>query len=118
MLSWLQRLRRTRPHDVSGGGVYKTPVLRVYPSTGQDKCVGCGLCAEVCPVDAIQIGATFNKDKTVDVQSFDLDMGACVQCGLCVDACPTQAIDFLPSKKQTQSLVYTKEDLLRGGEDG
>ncbi len=46
-----------------------------------DKCTGCGTCAEVCPVEAIQVNdyAVVNEDE-------------CVDCGTCVDECPEGAI--------------------------
>ena len=48
-----------------------------------DKCIECGHCITLCPVDAI----FFEKDYSIG-----LDEQKCIQCGSCVDACPTRAI--------------------------
>ncbi len=47
-----------------------------------DKCTGCGLCAELCPLDNI----TLENDRPVW-------LGDCMQCMACLQHCPTQAID-------------------------
>ena len=113
MLSWVQRFRRDgRKKNI---GSYRVPTLRTYAHTGQDRCVGCGLCAEVCPVEAVRVESSSNKDNTVSVDAFLLDMEACVQCGLCVEACPTQALEFVHTHKAVKRQVYTKKDLLNGG---
>jgi len=49
----------------------------------RDKCIDCGSCYSLCPVNAI----AFEPDKTV---VFDVEK--CVACALCVDTCPTRAI--------------------------
>lgn len=46
-----------------------------------EKCTACGNCAEVCPVEAIEVE---NKAK--------VDADTCVDCGTCVDECPVEAI--------------------------
>ena len=50
----------------------------------QDKCVGCGLCVDACPMEAITLEddkAKVNEDK-------------CTECGQCVEECPNEAISI------------------------
>lgn len=48
----------------------------------EEKCVGCGACAAVCPVEAI----SQSGDK------YTIDADTCVDCGACAGECPTEAI--------------------------
>jgi len=58
-------------------------VLRA--KVNEERCTGCGLCAQVCPQGAIQIGETARVDGA-----------RCAGCGLCLDACPQGAITLSP----------------------
>lgn len=49
----------------------------------EDKCLECGHCITLCPVEAIY----FEEDYSIS-----LDESKCIQCGACVDCCPTRAI--------------------------
>ncbi len=48
----------------------------------ENKCVTCGKCAEVCPVDAISGGE----------ESYLIDAETCISCGECAEVCPVDAI--------------------------
>ncbi len=47
-----------------------------------DKCIACGKCESVCPVEAISKG---DKKYVIDAEK-------CVSCGQCADECPSEAI--------------------------
>ncbi|AGL02551.1 NADH-quinone oxidoreductase subunit NuoF [Desulfoscipio gibsoniae] len=49
----------------------------------QDKCKGCGLCAKVCPAEAI----TGNKKEP-----HVIDVAKCLKCGTCMEKCKFDAI--------------------------
>jgi NADH-quinone oxidoreductase subunit I len=86
---------------------------------GQERCVGCYLCAVACPVDCIALQATEDEYGRRYPEFFRINFSRCIFCGLCEEACPTYAIqltpDFEMSEYRRQDLVYEKEDLLING---
>ncbi len=50
--------------------------------TDADACTGCGACAEICPVDAVEMGS----------EGPEVDLSWCIGCGVCATVCPTDAI--------------------------
>jgi len=52
----------------------------------EDECIGCTLCIQACPVDAI-IGA--QKQMHTVITSF------CTGCNLCIPPCPVDCIDII-----------------------
>lgn len=49
----------------------------------KNKCIGCGTCVAMCPVQAIQIG--------VDGKA-EIDKNICIRCHTCESVCPVNAI--------------------------
>lgn len=52
------------------------------PWVDEDKCIGCGICIDECPVDTISI-----ENDTAWI-----DMAGCIHCGRCHDVCPEDAV--------------------------
>jgi NAD-dependent dihydropyrimidine dehydrogenase PreA subunit len=50
----------------------------------EDRCVGCGMCLEVCPHEVLE-----SAGKKVRAR----DMDACMECGACAINCPSGAIN-------------------------
>jgi NADH-quinone oxidoreductase subunit I len=96
-------------------------VLNRYDD-GMEKCIGCELCAGVCPANCIYVrGADNPPDAPVSPGErygfvYEINMLRCVFCAMCVEACPTQAITmthlFEMSVTDREDAIYTKDELL------
>ena len=52
------------------------------PWVAEDMCIGCGICVEECPVDAI----------VMENEVAAIDMSDCIHCGKCHDVCDQEAV--------------------------
>ncbi|KPJ60346.1 MAG: hypothetical protein AMJ46_07180 [Latescibacteria bacterium DG_63] len=124
--------------------VFKRPVTVFYPERKRDvnprfrgllalsldeegfeKCVGCGLCARICPSCAIVVDAAeTSEDEPYSraeryAKNYVIDIGRCIFCGYCVDACPTEALSMTPRYEmadyERENFLFTKSRLLANG---
>jgi len=96
-------------------------VLNRYED-GMEKCIGCELCAGVCPARCIYVrGADNPEDAPVSPGErygfvYEINYLRCIHCDLCVEACPTEAITesklFEFSFTNRQDAIYTKAELV------
>lgn len=110
------KVKRTKPQRFHG-----RHVLNRYPD-GMEKCIGCELCAGVCPARCIYVRGKDNPpDDPVSPGErygfiYEINMLRCIFCGLCVEACPTEAITmthlFELSVSNRTDAVYTRRELL------
>jgi len=86
------------------------------PLTGKAKCVGCGLCAAMCPSQCIHIYTSEDENHKKIVDRYEIEVLRCVFCALCVEACPYGAVALTDhyeySDYSRDAFYYTKERLL------
>jgi len=98
------------------------PRLRFNPENGEELCVGCLLCEQICPDECISIVVMKRPTgKGKMAKSFIIDYERCCFCGLCVDPCPTTPItaiymshDYELSDYSRVQFIAPKKELLEG----
>ncbi|MBI2710434.1 MAG: NADH-quinone oxidoreductase subunit I [Actinobacteria bacterium] len=128
-----RRQRVTREYVKDEGGkrdkavrTHGRHVLNRYED-GMEKCIGCELCAGVCPARCIFVRGRDNPpDAPVSPGErygyvYEINYLRCIHCDLCVEACPTEAITetklFEFSFVDRADAIYTRDELLVG-DDG
>ncbi|MCD6206457.1 MAG: 4Fe-4S binding protein [Methanosarcinales archaeon] len=56
------------------------------------RCCGCGICASLCPTDALELGDMCAIGTGLDAPPVLLDPDRCSFCGMCAAFCPTKAV--------------------------
>ena len=68
-----------------------------------EKCAGCGVCEDVCPVEAIRVSDGMAR----------IDQDRCNECEACVEACPNEAILVMIEPAEEKAISLRKSSLLQ-----
>ncbi len=83
--------------------------------SGNNRCIGCGLCEKICVANCIRIDSKIDENNRKEVLDYTINFGRCIYCGLCAEVCPELAIvhggDYEHADEQ-RALFAEKEDLL------
>ncbi len=83
-----------KPLDTSLGEHEPEPLVAVIH---EQWCIGCTLCIQACPVDAI-VGAAKQMHTVIEDE--------CTGCKLCVPACPVDCIEMVPLRKDIEQWTW------------
>jgi NAD-dependent dihydropyrimidine dehydrogenase PreA subunit len=67
-------------------GIYTISSSNYVAGVDSDLCVGCGICEERCPVEAIAV----NDENVAEV-----NQNICIGCGVCTPTCEAEAVDLV-----------------------
>ena len=76
------------PHNDIEGDPLPTERYRGIHVNDWEECISCGLCAMVCPCDAIEMVEIEGEAKARPEVSY----GRCCFCGFCEDVCPKKSM--------------------------
>ncbi len=107
---YIELLSYSEVKEVEGYiGNFKVKVERKPRYVLEDRCTGCGLCAEVCPISVpnFEFEEGLGPRKAIYVPLvqavpaiYTIDRDACIECFKCVEACGSlQAISFFEEPK-------------------
>jgi heterodisulfide reductase subunit A len=89
-------------------GHFKVKLVRRPRRVNEEKCTGCGVCAQKCPVEAVdefnqglsERGAIYVKYPQAVPLVFAIDRDKCIGCGTCQEVCKAGAIEYDEEEKE------------------
>ena len=60
--------------------------------SGNNRCIGCGLCEKICIAKCIRIDTKIDENSRKEVLEYTINLGRCIFCGYCAAVCPELAI--------------------------
>ena len=101
-------------------GKFSVSVRKKPTWVDPERCVGCGVCEAVCPVeipDTFNEGLATRKAIYLPVphtipNPYVIDLAACSHCGECEKICPTQAIQLSFEKRKDFRVLVVDDELI------
>jgi heterodisulfide reductase subunit A len=101
-------------------GEFKVTLRQENNPVNPERCIGCGRCVEVCPVDtADRFNAGLSMRKAIYLpvphvipNAYRIDTSVCTQCGACQEACPTGAITLMDEGRKNFNILVVDDELI------
>ncbi|MDD3466409.1 MAG: NADH-quinone oxidoreductase subunit NuoI [Campylobacterales bacterium] len=89
-------------------------LLRLLES-GNERCIGCGLCEKICISKCIRMDTFQDENGRKAIGEYTINLGRCIFCGYCADVCPELAIVHGPryeNASEQRAHFVMKDDML------
>lgn len=118
-----QGMRSVEQHEER----FRASFALTFDEHGEEACIACMQCANVCPSGVISIEAGPKEASPATgkkrgwAKDYTLNVQACILCELCVQVCPTDAIVMVKKQEKPgfsrEDLVLTKDKLIANGKE-
>ena len=101
-------------------GKFEVTVRRKPTMVDPSRCIGCGECSRVCPVEVPDpFNAGLSKRKAIYLpvphnipNTYVVDLASCTHCGECEKICPTKAIDLGAEARRRFRILVVDDELV------
>jgi 4Fe-4S ferredoxin len=108
-----ERITVTTSMDLQGSHfIYTQATEKSIKTLDYDykRCNGCGICADICPTKALEMGPIHEIATGLDAPAVIMDLEKCTFCRMCSNLCPMHAITFEAVGEVPDENQYPKYD--------